>query len=145
MQKDACVIQSAYLFRLRPHPVPALPAEKPEGSSWERKRMKEQKMCVRDAGTDLSGRVYSARKEILNPLTGAPYTDAGITAMEKGAEENAEGYPFDLPEDAVPDMNGFGQAAARSQGTLIRRHGERRESLQPLTVLKLHGCLRRKI
>ena len=43
----------------------------------------------------------------MNPLTAAPYTKDEINAIVGGAAANAEGYTFDLPEDAVLGMNGF--------------------------------------
>ena len=50
----------------------------------------------------------------MNPLTAEPYTKNEINAIEKGADGNAEGYTFDLPENAVLGMNGFWYDAANA-------------------------------
>ena len=81
--------------------------------------MKEQKnwaygVNINGVGTIFYGREYFAGKGIVNPLTAAPYTKAEITAIEKGADWSAEGYTFDLPEDAVLGMNGFWYDAANT-------------------------------
>ena len=79
--------------------------------------MKEQKnwaygVSINGVGTIFYGREYFAREGIVNPLTAAPYTKDEINAIEKGADGNAEGYTFDLPEEAVLGMNGFWYDAA---------------------------------
>ena len=81
--------------------------------------MKEQKnwaygVSINGVGTVFYGREYFFREGIVNPLTAAPYTKDEITAIEKGAEGNSEGYTFDLPEDAVLGMNGFWYDAANA-------------------------------
>ena len=96
-----------------------LPVEKPERNSKEIKQMKEQKnwaygVSINGVGTVFYGREYFSREGIVNPLTAAPYTKDEITAIEKGAEGNSEGYTFDLPEDAVLGMNGFWYDAANA-------------------------------
>ena len=94
-----------------------LPAGKPERNPQEGKQMKQQKnwaygVNINGVGTVFYGREYFAGEGIVNPLTAAPYTKDEITAIEKGAETNAEGYTFDLPEEAVLGMNGFWYDAA---------------------------------
>ena len=83
-----------------------LPAGKPERNPKEGKQMKERKnwaygVSINGVGTVFYGREYFAREGIVNPLTAAPYTKDEITAIVKGADGKAEGYAFDLPEDAV--------------------------------------------
>ena len=79
--------------------------------------MKERKnwaygVSINGVGTVFYGREYFAREGIVNPLTAAPYTKDEITAIVKGADGKAEGYAFDLPEDADLGMNGFWYDAA---------------------------------
>ena len=79
--------------------------------------MKERKnwaygVSINGVGTVFYSRAYFAREGIVNPLTAEPYTKSEISAIVKGAEGNAEGYIFDLPEDAVLGMNGFWYDAA---------------------------------
>ncbi len=79
--------------------------------------MKERKnwaygVNIKGVGTIFYGRDYFAREGIVNPITAAPYTKDEISAIEKGAGENADGYTFDLPENAVLGMNGFWYDAA---------------------------------
>ena len=67
--------------------------------------MKERKnwaygVSINGVGTVFYGREYFAREGIVNPLTAAPYTKDEITAIVNGADGKAEGYVFDLPEDA---------------------------------------------
>ena len=74
--------------------------------------MKEQKnwaygVSIKGVGTISYGRAYFAREGIVNPLAAAPYTKDEIAAIEKYAAEGANGYTFDLPENAVLGMNGF--------------------------------------
>ena len=81
--------------------------------------MKKQKnwaygVSINGVGTIFYGRVYFAGERIVNPLTAAPYTKDEITAIQKGADGNAEGYTFILPEDAVLGMNGFWYDAANA-------------------------------
>ena len=81
--------------------------------------MKEQKnwaygVSINGVGTIFYSREYFTREGIVNPLTAAPYTKDEITAIEKGADGNADGYTFDLPEDAVLGMNGFWYDAANA-------------------------------
>ncbi len=94
-----------------------LPAGKPERNPKERKQIKERKnwaygVNIQGVGTIFYGREYFAREGIVNTLTAAPYTKDEITAIVKGADGKAEGYVFDLPEDAVLGMNGFWYDAA---------------------------------
>ncbi|MBQ6289707.1 MAG: hypothetical protein IJK71_10740 [Clostridia bacterium] len=89
--------------------------------------MKEQKnwaygVSINGVGTIFYGREYFDREGIVNPLTTAPYTKEEITAIEKGADGNAEGYVFDLPEDAVLGMNGFWYDA--DNATAITSHAD---------------------
>ena len=67
---------------------------------------------INGVGTVFYGRTYFNREGIVNPLTAAPYTKDEIDAIVGGAAVNAEGYTFDLPEDAVLGMNGFWYDAA---------------------------------
>ena len=81
--------------------------------------MKEQKnwaygVSINGVGTIFYSREYFTREGIVNPLTAEPYTKNEINAIEKGAEGNAEGYTFDLPEGAVLGMNGFWYDAANT-------------------------------
>ena len=81
--------------------------------------MKEQKnwaygVSINGVGTIFYGREYFDREGIVNPKSAAPYTKDEITAIEKGADGNAEGYVFDLPKDAVLGMNGFWYDAANA-------------------------------
>ena len=81
--------------------------------------MKEQKnwaygVSINGVGTIFYGREYFAGEGIVNPLTAAPYTKDEIAAIEKGADGKAEGYTFDLPENAVLGMNGFWYDAANA-------------------------------
>ena len=81
--------------------------------------MKKQKnwaygVSINGVGTIFYGREYFAREGIVNPLTAAPYTKDEIAAIQKGADGNAEGYTFILPEDAVLGMNGFWYDAANA-------------------------------
>ena len=81
--------------------------------------MKKQKnwaygVSINGVGTIFYGRVYFAGERIVNPLTAAPYTKDEIAAIQKGADGNAEGYTFILPEDAVLGMNGFWYDAANA-------------------------------
>ena len=69
-------------------------------------------VSINGVGTIFYSREYFTREGIVNPLTAAPYTKDEITAIVKGADGKAEGYAFDLPEDAVLGMNGFWYDAA---------------------------------
>ena len=92
-----------------------LPAEKPGRNSRERKQKNwANGVSINGVGTIFYGKEYFDREGIVNPLTAAPYTKEEITAIEKGADGNAEGYVFDLPEDAVLGMNGFWYDAANA-------------------------------
>lgn len=88
------------------------PAEKPDNTPKEKRNMKERKnwaygVSIHGVGTVYYGRDYFSGKGIVNPLTAAPYTRDEVTAIVMGAGENAEGYVYDLPEEAVLGMNGF--------------------------------------
>ena len=79
--------------------------------------MKEQKnwaygMSINGVGTVYYGRGYFSREGIIDPRTATPYTRDEIASIVNGAKEGAEGYVFDLPENAVLGMNGFWYDAA---------------------------------
>ena len=74
--------------------------------------MKEQKnwaysVSINGVGTIYYGKTYFAGEGIVNPLTAAPYTPDEIAKIVDFAAEEANGYVFDLPENAVLGMNGF--------------------------------------
>ena len=89
--------------------------------------MKEQKnwaygVKINGVGTICYGRNYFQRNGIVNPLTAAAYTQDEIMGIVKGAVEGAEGYTFDLPENAELGMNGFWYDADATAA--ITRHAD---------------------
>ncbi len=64
-------------------------------------------ITIEGVGTIWYGREYFAREGIVNPLNVQPYTAEEIAVIVNGAVEDAEGYTFDLPANAVLGMNGF--------------------------------------
>lgn len=64
---------------------------------------------IENVGTVYYGRDYFAQKDkdIINPLTKEAYTKDEIKAIVDGAKKGAEGYKFDIPEEAWLGMNDF--------------------------------------
>ena len=62
---------------------------------------------IEGVGTVYYGRDYFKLPNIVNPLTSEPYTEDEIKAIVDGAKEGAEGYVFDIPEEAYLGMNDF--------------------------------------
>ncbi len=62
---------------------------------------------IEGVGTVYYGRDYFKLPDIVNPLTSEPYTEEEIKAIVDGAKEGAEGYVFDIPEEAYLGMNDF--------------------------------------
>lgn len=62
---------------------------------------------IEGVGTVYYGRDYFKLPDIVNPLTSEPYTEDEIKAIVDGAKEGAEGYVFDIPEEAYLGMNDF--------------------------------------
>ncbi len=77
---------------------------------------------VPGVGTIWFGRAHFDRPGIVNPATAAPWAGDEIAAIVRGAAPGAEGYTFDLPENAVLGMNGFWYDAANA--TAITSHAD---------------------